>query len=169
MNDRLDSSLLIDNKMNSNTFVAVSSSSCVNNPDTLLALSSNNTTTSASAVSLLDEKDRNNNFTFTNILSSRHHPFTKNNKSNYLSYFYTNTTTILNKFVMSYEEQLHRAICKGNYDLCNALIMKNCDINKECNRKYPLCLACENNYYEIAELLINVTNKISLTNFDLVF
>ena len=49
----------------------------------------------------------NNNFSCKNILHSPHYSF--------LSYFYSNTTTILNKFVMSYEEQLHRAISKGKY------------------------------------------------------
>ena len=147
-----DFSLLIESKLNSNTLVAVSS--CLTNPDTLLASSRNNTTNTSTSSALFQEKEQN--FTLNNILTSRHHPFTKNNKSSYLSYFYTNTNTILNRFVMSYEEQLHRAICKGNFELCSLLLLKNCDINKECNRKYPLCFACENNYYEIAELFINV-------------
>lgn len=98
-----------------------------------------------------------NNFSFNNVLASTNHPYTLNNKSIYTSYFYTNTATILNKFVMSYEEQLHKAITKGNYELCNELIIKNCNINKSFNKKYPICLACEHNYYEIAELLIKVS------------
>jgi hypothetical protein len=48
-----------------------------------------------------------NNFSYKNVLHLPHY--------SYLSYFYSNTTTILNKFVMSYEEQLHRAISKGKY------------------------------------------------------
>ena len=57
---------------------------------------------------------------------------------------------------MSYEEQLHKAITKGNYEMCIELINKKCDINKSFDKKFPLCLACEHNYYEIVELLIKV-------------
>ena len=100
---------------------------------------------------------RDKNFTLKNILNSTHHPFTLNTKSAYTSYFYTNTNTILNKFVMSYEEQLHKAIVKGNIELCNELILRRCDVNEQFNKKFPLCLACEHNFYEIAELLIKVS------------
>ncbi len=100
---------------------------------------------------------RDKNFTLKNILNSTHHPFTLNAKSAYTSYFYTNTNTVLNKFVMSYEEQLHKAIVKGNFELCNELILRRCDVNEQFNKKFPLCLACEHNFYEIAELLIKVS------------
>jgi hypothetical protein len=67
---------------------------------------------------------------------------------------------------MSYEEQLHKAIEKNNYELCVELVVnKKCEVNKPVNSKYPLCLACENNSYEIAQLLINVKyleNKLYL-------
>ena len=104
----------------------------------------------------LSDSKRERNFAFNNVLNSTHHPFTINSKSAYTSYFYTNTNTILNKFVMSYEEQLHKAIVKGNFELCNELILKNCDVNVQFNKKFPLCLACEHNFFEIAELLIKV-------------
>jgi len=100
---------------------------------------------------------RDKNFTLKNILNSTHHPFTLNTKSAYTSYFYTNTNTVLNKFVMSYEEQLHKAIVKGNFELCNELILRRCDVNEQFNKKFPLCLACEHNFHEIAELLIKVS------------
>ena len=104
-----------------------------------------------------EEKQRDQNFTSENILKSTHHPFTINNASAYTSYFYTNTITILNKFVMSYEEQLHKAIDKGNYELCNELILRKCDVNAQFNNKFPLCLACRNNFADIAQLLIKVS------------
>ncbi len=104
---------------------------------------------------IIDNK-RENNFSNRNTFKSIDHPFTTNNRSCYTSYFYTNTNTILNKFVMSYEEQMHKAITKGNYEMCRELINKKCDINKSFDKKFPLCLACEHNYYEIAELLIKV-------------
>jgi hypothetical protein len=142
--------------MNDKDFDLLTVSSCfsINKPDRLSELSNINSNTTSNNNNNTDEQD---NFTIKNILTSRHHPFTQNTKSSYLSYFYTNTNTILNKFVMSYEEQLQRAICKGNLELCKLILLKKCDINKEFNRKYPLSLACENNYYEIAELLINVS------------
>lgn len=62
---------------------------------------------------------------------------------------------------MSYEEQLQKAIQKNNYELCQELIEKrHCDVNKSHDRKYPLCLAAENNSYEITKLLIQVTYVI---------
>ena len=108
-----------------------------------------------------EEYKRENAFGCNSILSTRHHPFTQNNKSAFFSYFYTNSTTILNKFVMSYEEQLHKAITKGNLDLCKLLILNECDINVQCNNKFPICLACEHNFYEIAALLIQVISKLN--------
>lgn len=107
------------------------------------------------------EDKREENFTSNNkLLTSTHHPYTINTVSSFHSFYYTNTNTILNKFIMSYEEQLHKAIVKGNYELVNELILRKCNINKQHNRKFPLCLACEHNYYEIAELLIKVRNKL---------
>ena len=90
-------------------------------------------------------------------LRSVDHPYSLNNASSYTSYFYTNTNAILNKFVMSYEEQLHRAIARGNIELCKELLAKRaCNVNQQCNKNFPLCLACENNYVELVELLIQV-------------
>jgi hypothetical protein len=86
-----------------------------------------------------NSNNRDENFSKKNILKSVDHPFTINAKSSYTSYFYTNTNTILNKLVMSYEEQLHKAITKGNYELCKELIEISCDINKEFDKKFPLC------------------------------
>jgi hypothetical protein len=94
----------------------------------------------------------NNAFDCNNILASIDHPYTANKRSIYTSYFYTNTNTILNKLVMSYEEQLQKAISKGNYELCVELLNKNCNVNQQFNKKYPLCLAAEYNYYEIGNL-----------------
>jgi ankyrin repeat protein len=79
-----------------------------------------------------------------------------NSRSVFFSYIYANTNTILNKFVMSYEEQLQRAITRGNLELCQELIDLKCDINIQINNKLPICLACEYNQYEIVELLIKV-------------
>lgn len=105
-----------------------------------------------------------NNFSSSNILSSRHHLFTSNQKSLIHSYIYTNTGTILNKFIMSFEEQLHKAIIKGNYELCNEIVKKKCNLDKHYDFKLPLCLACEYNQYEIAELLIK--NGAEINQFD---
>ncbi len=102
------------------------------------------------------EYNRYENFNLNNTLSTRHNAFTMNNKSAFTSYFYTNSNTILNKFVMSYEEQLQKAIEKGNFELCKELILRGCNLNAPCNNKFPLCISCEYNYYEIAELLIQV-------------
>ena len=102
----------------------------------------------------LKQKSKFHNFNSSNILSSRHHSFTSNQKSLFHSYIYTNTNTILNKFVMSFEEQLHKAILKANYELCFEILKKKCDLTKSYDHKLPLCLACEYNQYEIAELLI---------------
>jgi hypothetical protein len=87
----------------------------------------------------------------------------------YNSFIYTNTNTILPKFVMPFEEQLQRAILKNNLELCKE-ILKNCTIadmnsaenysNKSNKWRYHLCLACENNLIEIAQLLIKVNHKI---------
>ncbi len=61
---------------------------------------------------------------------------------------------------MTYEEQLNKAISRGNYELCYELIVnKKCDLNKPYMRRYPLCVACESNEYEIARLLIEVRKR----------
>ena len=78
------------------------------------------------------------------------------NKSAIFSYFYQNTNTVLNKFVMSYEVQMQRAITKGNIELCEQLIELGCNVNEQDNNKFPICLASEYNNYEIVELLIKV-------------
>lgn len=83
-------------------------------------------------------------------------------KSAIFSYFYQNTNTVLNKFVMSYEVQLQRAITKGNVELCQELIELGCNVNEQDNNKFPICLACEYNNYEIVELLIKVKFYLSL-------
>ncbi|CAF0957382.1 unnamed protein product [Brachionus calyciflorus] len=105
-------------------------------------------------INKLKEESKINNFSTENILKSRHHSHTSNQKSPFHSYIYTNTNTILNKFIMSFEEQLHKAILKGNYELCVEILKKKCDLTKSYDHKLPLCIACEYNQYEIAELLI---------------
>lgn len=113
-----------------------------------------------------NNNNNTNRFSNIDILSSIDHPHTLNNKSLFSYYFYTNTTTILNKFIMSYEEQMHKAIVKGNYELCKELIVdKSCDVNKQVNKRYALGLACEYNYIQIVELLI----KVLLTYFSSFF
>ena len=80
----------------------------------------------------------------------------KTNQCMYHSYFYSNQNTILNVFVMSYEEQLQKAIAKGNLELCYELIQLSCNLNMQKNRRLPLGIACEYNYYDIVELLLKV-------------
>jgi len=107
------------------------------------------------------QAERNDkNFSYENLLSSKHHSFTRNNNSLITAYFYTNTNTILSKTVMSYEEQLQTAIKKRNIELCKELLSRNCNLSKQKNRKLPLNLACENNCFEIVELLIAVSISI---------
>lgn len=58
---------------------------------------------------------------------------------------------------MSREQLLHEAIENGCLVECKRLLLNGNDIvNKEFNKKYPLCWACENNNYDIVELLIKV-------------
>ncbi len=74
---------------------------------------------------ILNPKQANKNdanFSNENLLSSKHHSFTRNTKSAITAYFYTNTNTILSKSVMSYEEQLKAAIKKANIELCQELL-----------------------------------------------
>jgi ankyrin repeat protein len=66
---------------------------------------------------------------------------------------------------MSYEEQLQAAIKKANIELCQELLNRNCNLSKLLNRKLPLNLACENNCYEIAELLIEVIINFPVVEF----
>jgi ankyrin repeat protein len=81
-------------------------------------------------------------------------PLIKSTKPTIFSYIYANTNIVLNKFIMTHEEQLQRAITKGNADLCTELIALGCDVNRQVDNKFPICLACEYNQYEIAEMLI---------------
>lgn len=113
----------------------------------------------------LDE-DNNNNYQSTNktspnnkleYLSSVDHPHTRNNKSLFSYFFYTNTNTVLNKFVMSYEDQLHKAIVKANFELIRELVEeRRCDVNVMASKRLPLGLAAEYNSYPIVELLLKV-------------
>ena len=57
---------------------------------------------------------------------------------------------------MSFEEQLNKAIRKGNIELCRELLIKKCNINAEFDNISPLSLACETNNYDIVELLLKV-------------
>ncbi len=81
-------------------------------------------------------------------------PLIKYTKPTIFSYIYANTNTVLNKFIMTHEEQLQRAITKGNPELCAELIALGADVNLQVDNKFPICLACEYNQYEIVELLI---------------
>jgi ankyrin repeat protein len=109
--------------------------------------------------------DANNN----NLLFKESNPSQVNNykkkfsqdKFLYQSYFYSNKNTILSVFVMSYEEQLQKAITKGNLELSGELIQLGCNLNLQKNRRLPLGIACEYNYYDIVELLL----KVSLSLF----
>ena len=49
---------------------------------------------------------------------------------------------------MSLEKQLNNA----NYDECKTVL----NYKYEYDKSFPLCLACENNNYDIVELLIKV-------------
>lgn len=90
-------------------------------------------------------------------LSSVDHPHTLNNKSLFSYYFYTNTNTVLNRLVMSYEEQLHKAIVKANFELARELVEeRRCDVNVAASKRLPLGLAAEYNILPIVQLLIKV-------------
>lgn len=90
-------------------------------------------------------------------LSSVDHPHTLNNKSLFSYYFYTNTNTVLNRLVMSYEEQLHKAIVKANFELARELVEeRRCDVNAAASKRLPLGLAAEYNILPIVQLLIKV-------------
>lgn len=145
-------------------------STCANNFSSL-----NHSTASSSAAStnsdedsyyFLDEDNNNNNFQSTNktnpnkleYLSSVDHPHTRNNKSLFSYFFYTNTNTVLNKFVMSYEDQLHKAIVKANFELVSELVEeRRCDVNVMASKRLPLGLAAEYNSYPVVELLLKVS------------
>ena len=84
--------------------------------------------------------------------------------SKIFSYIYANTNTVLKKFIMTYEEQLQRAITKGNTYLCAELLNLNCDINLQVDNKFAICLACEYDQYEIVDMLIK--NGADVNQFD---
>lgn len=119
------------------------------------------TTTTKTPKSKISNNSNNSNNKSNNQINLRvasvDHPHTLNNKSLFTYYFYTNTNTVLNKFVMSYEEQLHKAIVKANVELCCELIeQRHCDVNTMANKRLPLGLACEYNNLQITQLLIEV-------------
>ena len=65
---------------------------------------------------------------------------------------------------MSKEQLLYEAIENGCFSEVKRLLQNKTDydiVNKEYNKKYPLCWACENNNYDIVDLLIKVKYKIS--------
>ena len=107
--------------------------------------------------------DANNSLPFESSSSlanaNRKKRISSNDECLYQSYFYSNKNTILSVLVMSYEEQLQKAIKKGNIELCRELIQLGCNLNLQKNRRLPLGLACEYNYYEIVELLLKVKIK----------
>ena len=107
--------------------------------------------------------DANNNLLFKESSSKAANDKNKfsQDKCLYQSYFYSNKNTILNVFVMSYEEQLQKAITKGNLELSNELIQLGCNLNLQKNRRLPLGIACEYNYYDISELLLKVSSSAS--------
>jgi hypothetical protein len=102
--------------------------------------------------------NNNNNISINNLEKSSKNLVKKNIdiSLSYHSYYYSNQNIILNARVMSYEEQLQKAICKGNLELCHELIKLDCNLNLQKNRKLPLGIACEYNYYDIVELLLKV-------------
>jgi hypothetical protein len=124
--------------------------------------SSSNTTTTTQKSKISNNSNNSSNINKSNNqinlrVASVDHPHTLNNKSLFTYYFYTNTNTVLNKFVMSYEEQLHKAIVKANVELCCELIeQRHCDVNTMANKRLPLGLACEYNNLQITQLLIEV-------------
>ena len=57
-------------------------------------------------------------------------------------------------------EKLHEAVRKGNYVRCRDIVESKHELlNKECNKKYALCLACEQNNLDLVDLFIKVSNK----------
>jgi ankyrin repeat protein len=58
---------------------------------------------------------------------------------------------------MSSEQRLYEAIERKDYQKCKRLIEAESDIlNKQCNQKYPLFVACGNNQFELVELFLKV-------------
>jgi hypothetical protein len=54
-------------------------------------------------------------------------------------------------------EKLHEAVCKGNYLRCRDILENKRELlNKEYNKKYALCLACEQNNQDLVDLFIKV-------------
>jgi len=93
-------------------------------------------------------------------------PLIKSTKPTIFSYIYSNSNTILNKFIMTYEEQLQRAITKGNTSLCTDLVVTHgCDVNLQVDNKFPICLACEYDQFEIVDLLIKYGADVNQFDF----
>ena len=91
---------------------------------------------------------------------------TRQTPSLFTSFFFRlDQASVLSKLVMSYEEQLQKAVEKGNYELCNELLLKSCSVNVPVNKKYPLCIACEENNYDICELLIKHGANVNQFDF----
>ena len=65
---------------------------------------------------------------------------------------------------MNKEQQLYDAIENKNYAECKQILTESKQniLNKDFKQKYPLCLACENNHYELVELFLEV-NRVYFT------
>ena len=60
---------------------------------------------------------------------------------------------------MSKEEQLYEAIDNNNYAQCHKLLNEHINsniLNAKYKQKYPLCVACENNHFELIQLFLKV-------------
>lgn len=66
---------------------------------------------------------------------------------------------------MTYAEQLHRAITKGNAELCQELIHLGAEVNDQVNNKFAICLASEYDQYEIVEILIRAGADVDQFDF----
>ena len=96
--------------------------------------------------------DLNNNSTcklgFAKHTAPPRHYSTRNTPSLLFTSFFhaSHRASVLSELVMSYEEQLQKAVEKGNLELCNELLLKSCNVNVPVNKLYPLCIDCEQNY-----------------------
>ena len=71
-------------------------------------------------------------------------------------------------FKMSKEEKLYEAIVNNNYAECEKLLTEYAYsniLNTSYKQKYPLCVACENNSYDLVELFL----KVNLENLYKIF